>query len=363
MDNRFLDAADESGKIPKPIEGYRNLPIVSLETAVESIEQFCPDIQRRVYVAKGNSDELTDGLTTDEAAAIYLYTMEWQPTEQCLYVVLNSVLRSKDRDNLISPWLWYLKLLLTGLFKLKPYTGMVWRGVKIDISQKYFVGNTYTWWGFSSCSTSLSILESNAFLGKKDKRAIFAVECFDGRSIRQLSSVKTEDEVLLLPGTQFVVKGILAPSENDSGLTIIQLKQVRPPFTLLEEPIYSQDRIDFNDEQWQCTGLLKSREFSNEIALILGILAALEFRKDSTGKIAQPYDMRINLPDFGNRPIFTRIHGSMIGMAAGDAVGVFAQFNPRSHLMRHPIVDMYDDEKSGLKAGQVYLLMKYMKKI
>jgi hypothetical protein len=234
--DRFLDGGEEPRRLLQPIEGYRHLPLVTIEAAVESLVEFCPDVRRRAYIAKGNCDQSKDGLTEDESASVFLYTSEWSPHDQCLYVVLNSVLRSRNRNKLILPWLLYMKLLLTALFKLRSCNMTVWRGVRLDLRNDYEVGKIYTWWGFSSCTKAVSVLESDLFLGQEGKRTMFSVECFNGKKIREHSAIEDEDEILLLPGSQFIVEGHFQPSKKDPGLIIIQLKQVEPPFTLLEEP-------------------------------------------------------------------------------------------------------------------------------
>ena len=233
---RFIDVGEEPRKVLQPIEGYQSLPLVSLEEAIEPIIEFCPDVRRRAYVAKSNCDSTKDGLTEDESASIYLYTSEWEPRDECLYVVLNSVLRSQNRRKLIPPWFLFLKLLLTALFKLRSHTMIVWRGVPLDLRKQYEIGKTYTWWGLSSCTESLSVLESDLFLGQDGKRTMFNIECFNGKKIRQHSSIESEDEILLLPGSQFIVKSHLQPSKKDPDLFIIHLQQVEPPFVLLEPP-------------------------------------------------------------------------------------------------------------------------------
>ena len=115
---RFLDADQEPRKMLQPIEGYQNLPLVSLEEAVEPIIALCSDIRRRVYIAKENCQNLSNNiLQVDEAASIFLYTMEWKPKSECFYVVLNSVLRNENRNE-INPWFSYLKLILTAFTRI-----------------------------------------------------------------------------------------------------------------------------------------------------------------------------------------------------------------------------------------------------
>ena len=59
---RFLDVDQELRKMLQPIEGYQHLPLVSLEEAVEPIISSCPDIRRRVYIAKENCENLPSNI-------------------------------------------------------------------------------------------------------------------------------------------------------------------------------------------------------------------------------------------------------------------------------------------------------------
>jgi Ran GTPase-activating protein (RanGAP) involved in mRNA processing and transport len=230
--DRFLDAGQEPRRMLQPVEGYQKMPLVTLEQAVESIVFCCPDINRRAFIAMSNAETPADGLDQNESASIFLYTMEWTPRDECLYYVLNQTLRTENRQKL-KPWYSYLKLILTALHKLPPQKQTIWRGVTLDLSQQYEVGKRYVWWAFSSCTRSLAVLEANQFLGKHGSRTLFNIECQNGKTIRSHSYINVEDEILLLPATQFEVVSKLKPS---SDLYIIHLKQVDPPFPLIELP-------------------------------------------------------------------------------------------------------------------------------
>ncbi|CAF3670414.1 unnamed protein product [Rotaria socialis] len=87
---RFSDIAGERCRMLMPIEGYQTKPIVSLEEAVEPILEHVPDVKRKVYVAKKKCAELSPGkLSIDETASITLYSMEWEPQDECLYYVVS----------------------------------------------------------------------------------------------------------------------------------------------------------------------------------------------------------------------------------------------------------------------------------
>ncbi|CAF4953553.1 unnamed protein product, partial [Rotaria socialis] len=193
---RFSDILGESGRMLMPIEGYEKKPIVTLEEAVEPIVEYVPDVKRKVYVAKMKCAELSPGkLSIDEAASITLYSMEWQPQDECLYHVLNKTLRNGNRQKL-TPWFLFLKLILTALAHLP------------------------------------SMARTNEqFLGETGPRTFFTIECDSGKDIRKYSCYQAEDEILLPAARQFKVVSCLSQGKN---FYMIQIKEIQPPFPLIE---------------------------------------------------------------------------------------------------------------------------------
>ncbi|CAF4631615.1 unnamed protein product, partial [Didymodactylos carnosus] len=160
------DVRDEPSQMLRPILGYEKEALVSLEDAVKPLYRIVDDLPRSVWIAKESSEHPCDGLTPDESAAIYLYTMEWDIAEESLYAYLNRSLREADRRKLV-PWFPYLKLLLTALYKLPSVQDVVWRGVREDLSPFYEPGKKKTWWALSSCSATVNVLELPMYVGKK----------------------------------------------------------------------------------------------------------------------------------------------------------------------------------------------------
>jgi Ran GTPase-activating protein (RanGAP) involved in mRNA processing and transport len=225
------NTCDEPDASLMPLEDYQHSDLVPLETATETIKPLFRNLPRDVWIAKNASKKPPDSLTSDESAAIHLYTMELK--NEPLYSLLNQLLRDRDRRKL-KPWFSYLKLFLTALFKLPSYSGkIVWRGVKKDLHSKYHRGEKYTWWAFSSCTQSLEVLERPLYLGTTGDRTLFSIECLNGKNIKPHSYYKTEDEILLLPGFYFEVMSKVA---GGNGLHIIHLREIVPPFCLLETP-------------------------------------------------------------------------------------------------------------------------------
>ena len=223
---RFLDVSHEPQEALGPLENYEKKPLVSLEEAVKPIEHLIPNIKSYVWTAKHNCSKLDGSLTPDEAAAVYLYTM------QCLYLHLNAALRSEKREQ-VTPYYSYLKLMLTALWKLPSAQGLVYRGVKRDIRAQFDKGKTLTWWGLTSCTSALDLMQSDQFLGKSGDRTMFIIQCMDGKSIHKYSQFADENEVLLLPCSYFEVLG---SADQGNGLHTIHIKQIQPPVLLIQPP-------------------------------------------------------------------------------------------------------------------------------
>ncbi|CAF4088727.1 unnamed protein product, partial [Rotaria magnacalcarata] len=229
--SRVSDVGQEPLKMLLPIRGYDRVPLVTLEEAVESLVRILPEINDYVYVAKQRCDEdPADGLSQDESAAIMLYSMEWIPREECLYYVLNTILRSEDRRKL-EPWFLYLKLLISGLTRLPSTRRFVYRGVKMDLSKQYKPGKPIVWWAFSSCTSTVGVLQNEDFLGQTGERTMFTIECDSGKDISRHSYFRSEEEILLPPGRQFEV---VASLQTGPDIHVIQLKEVKPPIVLLQ---------------------------------------------------------------------------------------------------------------------------------
>ena len=228
--SRFKDINGEPQRMLPPIQGYDQMPIVSLEEAVFPLVSLVSQIKHMVYVVKERCDNPQDGLSIDESASIMLYTMEWVPKQKSFYFIFNSNLRAENRLKL-KPWFRYLKLLITALSKLPSARQCVYRGIKSDLHLLYPKGKVFPWWGFSSCTLTLDVLQSDDFLGQKGNRTMFIIECDSGKDIHNHSFFPMENEILLPAARQFKVKSCL---DSGNGLYIIGLKETDPPFPLIE---------------------------------------------------------------------------------------------------------------------------------
>ena len=225
----------------QPVIGYAQEPLLPLIDACEPLRYVIDNISYYAAIAvDATSKKPSHGLTRDESAAIRLYTMEWDDDRNSLYSILNSTLRLGDRKEL-RPWFSYLKLFLTALVKIPcARSQTVWRGIRRNVSEAFPPGTEVTWWSFSSCTTMLTVLESELYLGHSGERTLFSVEIINGRDISAHSHFENEDEVLLLPGTYMEVRSQLNPTPD---MYIIHLRQTIPKKMLLEPPFESNFQI------------------------------------------------------------------------------------------------------------------------
>ena len=201
--NRFT-SSDDLNKALTPIASYENYPLVSLKEALKPVSVSCKinGLQRSVDEAYQHCHYPSpDGLTRDESAAIYLYSME--TGEDSLYQHLNRILRDANRQKIV-PWFYLLKLLDSALAKVPIVKGSIWRGVPLDVSEQYQRDELVTWSSFSSCSSLVEVVEG--FLKPNQNSTLFMIEAVDGRDISAYCMYRNEEEVLLKMGTQLRVK-------------------------------------------------------------------------------------------------------------------------------------------------------------
>ena len=214
--HRFLNV-DPNPTNSSPIYGYHSYPLLPLQEALNPVASQIPDLDRYINIAKTECHfPCEHGLTQEESASIYIYTMEWG--ENNLYQILNALLRKEDRS-VLKPWFGYLKLFDTALQKLPNQRLNLWRGINADITKKYTSANELTWWKFTSCSSSLPVVRQ--FLGPVS--TLLMVEAKRGKSISAYSNFPKEKEVILSMGTRVCVMS--EPLEH-SSLNVIQLTEI-----------------------------------------------------------------------------------------------------------------------------------------
>ena len=228
--DRFTDIESTPTRLT-PVYGYLTHPLLPLQQALEPVAAQFDQLDRFSTIARnGCHFPSEDGLTRNESAAIFLYTMEWG--DDSLYRVLNRALRAEDRSSL-KPWFGYLKLFDTALQKLPTVQKNLWRGVPKDISKNFKQGDEFTWWAISSCSTSVNILKD--FL--KPNSTLFLIEAVNGSNISIYSRYSSEDEIILRPGTRFRV---ISDPLDQPPMYLVHLREITGDIE--EEPIITSSK-------------------------------------------------------------------------------------------------------------------------
>eukprot|EP01124_Arcella_intermedia_P025860 TRINITY_DN471_c0_g1_i2.p1 TRINITY_DN471_c0_g1~~TRINITY_DN471_c0_g1_i2.p1 ORF type:complete len:418 (-),score=95.63 TRINITY_DN471_c0_g1_i2:132-1385(-) len=225
--HRLVDVdVDTNAPLLSPISGlfgeqYR----MTLRECVEKAEALIPDgmayYQHAMFFASNFVG--AGAMSVEEVAVINLYTKE-----SGFYQVLNKKLRERNRAELL-PLFPFMRLFLEALNKLPVCSGKLWRGVKgVNLSASFPKGKKFFWWGFSSCTVNVNVLENAQFCGKGGTRTLFCVTAKNGRNIQTFSDYAGEEEVLLLP-SYFIVNGVM---DAGNGLVIIDIQEIDMPFDI-----------------------------------------------------------------------------------------------------------------------------------
>jgi hypothetical protein len=165
------------------------------------------------------------GMTIDVLAALKWYTLP-----NCFFGVLNKALRDGDKEIIVAlrKLIW---LILVGMKKLLPSSKTtVFRGVKLNMANRFVVGQKIVWPSFTSTSTTMKVAGGIDFFGGSEPgsisyRTLFYITLTTGaaRSLSQVS-VLPEEEVLLPPNSTFEVIDISNLYED--GRLDVELREV-----------------------------------------------------------------------------------------------------------------------------------------
>ncbi|CAF1639980.1 unnamed protein product [Adineta ricciae] len=215
------DIAQEPQQICFRVDDEYRLTGISLEDAVKPLTNLIPEIVEKAKHAKCNCENPSDGLSSDESAAIYLFSMRWQPVEQCLYFVLNKTLREQNDAQLHVSKL-YLRLLLAALNRLPSTRITFHQDIEHERTRRLRKDHLLVFWDFTFCSLSTPLprkLKQISFYTKT--RTTFSFECRNAKFIERHSCDRSQNEYLLLP-TQFQLVRYL---DRRTDLEIIQVKE------------------------------------------------------------------------------------------------------------------------------------------
>eukprot|EP00928_Gymnodinium_smaydae_P011726 TRINITY_DN14299_c0_g3_i1.p1 TRINITY_DN14299_c0_g3~~TRINITY_DN14299_c0_g3_i1.p1 ORF type:complete len:276 (+),score=31.94 TRINITY_DN14299_c0_g3_i1:35-862(+) len=211
---------EDIDKISKlaPISGVMSLPLpASLAAAVKGLcspkdVKTCEDLAEKLL--KKRAGHPKRAMSLELYAAILLYT------SNAIYAELNKVLRDEKRSK-VEKFFPYLRLLFEACSRLPSRKKTLWRGVSVDLSSTYKVGETIVWWGVSSLTCDRKVAQDFTS-GCGDGASLLTVDTENACDISELSIYSNERESILLPGTKLKV----VTSKKGSGCAEIHLKEV-----------------------------------------------------------------------------------------------------------------------------------------
>lgn len=183
-----------------PISGVLTTALPkTLKDALPTSDQGCVSsaVAKGAQHEKWQTGNPSTRMNKELYAAICLYTGSF-------YSGINATLRDANRDKIL-PYFKYLKMLFEACERLKFHHKTLWRGIGVDLSSQYKVGNTVTWWSISSVTSAKSVAEG--FMHSWSGPCTFCtIEAKTAVDISCISFIPSEKEYLLLPGTQLKVK-------------------------------------------------------------------------------------------------------------------------------------------------------------
>lgn len=265
------DLGERLETIPHLREELSDTDICSLSDAAAAAELHCgcslrEEVAKALAFAKKfrlseRGKQYADILTIDDIATVNLFTQETE-----LYKMMNSTLGGWGDIEAIKHYLPFVRLLESVLDKLAPVNATVYRGIRLPIKQALgglTIGDILSWGAFTSTTLSPDVLRDPMFLGTGadlGERVVFVITIVSGTKImafsdkgvvseylqrgldndgggddgdddrrsrpRRASSVDipaNEEEVLLRPGTCFIIDAIVP---RDGQITEVQMHEV-----------------------------------------------------------------------------------------------------------------------------------------
>lgn len=258
-----------------PLAALQFMPTLPLADAIKAAEKHCGSLtflldDAHEFAVANVARLATAGVSDEDAKTIFIYTKDSD-----LYRKMNAALggygdEADPRANLVH-YLPYVRLLKDSLALLPKVNRIVYRGVNLAhtiLLNGAQVGDTITWWGFTSTTMDPRVLRAKEFCDaivsvtdgmvsnvqtqsrlygnvEPEKKTIFQIDACSGANIKQFSDVSHEDEVLLLPGSRFVVNAIALWRH---GITEVRLTQIDDDDDNgVGSPAASADESAFND--------------------------------------------------------------------------------------------------------------------
>lgn len=221
-----------------PLDQLDQTPDVSFSDAIAAVDAHCEeDMVAEGKVALdfatkhehvGTVQRTEAGampLTADDIAVLHMYSRDTS-----FYRRLNEELGGYGKGHAhgaVSDFLPIAKLLVAALAKLPPMNAKLFRGVKMDfksiLGSDVKVKDVKQWNQVTSCSTRSDVLKDDDFLGVGNAGTVFQIIAVTGRNIKPYSAIQDEDEMVLPPGSRFVIDAV-TPCKD--GVTEVRMRQL-----------------------------------------------------------------------------------------------------------------------------------------
>lgn len=237
QDHRFLLQANEVAYLDVEISIDEAIEDISIEQTLQFVLDSHPEIQQQLenFITK---DIGSKAIGRNQRAAIYLYGVSAKNVENCVYSMLKAIWLSEEISKQIENWSYYLKLLFSGLQQLPSYQGEAYLIIQDDLSKKYEKNMAYTLKNFSSWTDQ----ESSSTISKNLHVKVYTtliIKCLSGKEITDFKNDSQFKEIILLPGTQFLVEDI-KKSEEKSKPIVMCLQEINPSLTNAESRVVSK---------------------------------------------------------------------------------------------------------------------------
>lgn len=238
MFSRMVSGDTYSNQKFNPLEKMSKTPLLELTDALKLIDKYCADDlaangREALMFAEQHSHAGTvqrtggEALTVLDIAVLHLYTMETD-----FYSRMNQELGGYGKGAshaALDDFLPITKLLVVAMQKLPPVPAKLFRGITMDyrsvLGKRIKATDLVRWCQFTSCSTRPDVLKDESFLGEKKEGTVFQIMSVTGVNIKAYSKLADEDEVVLPPGSQFVVEKI---TKWKFGVNEVRMRQIVP---------------------------------------------------------------------------------------------------------------------------------------
>ena len=197
------------------IQGFENEPLVSLEEALAPLFGKTDYLRNYINEAKVYCHHPSEhGLTSDESAAIYIYTMKWG--NACLYNRLQIAWESVDASKM-KVWLKYLKLFKTGYDKLPEVDEEIWQGKSFDprLKKELESETAPLYLTMELLSSSKTFVEQSLSNGGVTRKLLIGFERVGAKWAGDYVA-DSRNGAIVFPGPQVTVSKIESSDDGDS---------------------------------------------------------------------------------------------------------------------------------------------------